>query len=465
MSGRAFDMQPEEFRRFGYQAVDWIAEYLDGTRRYPVVPSPPPGALVDALPASAPAHGEPMEAILADFDRLVIPSVNHWNHPRFFAYFSVSASAPGILGEMLAAALNTNHMLWKSCPAGVELEQVAMDWLREWLRLPPEFFGMIHDTASTSTVHAIAAARYREQPSLRETGALPGAVVYTSLHAHSSIEKGALALGMGQRNVRKIAVDEAFRMRPEALAEAVEQDRDAGLRPCCVVSTVGTTSVTSVDPVSAIQDVCDRYGLWHHIDAAYGGPATLLEENAWMLEGAARADSLVTNPHKWLFTPIDISAFYCRHPDVLRAAFSLAPPYLQSDENPRAVNLMDYGIPLGRRFRALKLWFVMRWFGRERIEFVLRQQIGWARELAEAIAAHPRFELAAPAPLSLVVFRMRGSDDDNRRLLEEINKSGFAFLSGNVLDGRFVLRLAIGNLATRREDVIETWERLQALAG
>jgi aromatic-L-amino-acid decarboxylase len=465
MSGRAFDMQPDEFRRVGYQVVDWIADYLDGTRHYPVEPRTMPGALVDALPPTAPAHGEPMDGILADFDRLVVPAVNHWNHPRFFAYFSVSASAPGILGEMLAAALNTNHMLWKSCPAGVELEQVVMNWLREWLRLPEEFFGMIHDTASQSTLHAIAAARYRLEPSLREKGATPGAVVYTSLHAHSSVEKGALALGMGQEHVRKIAVDAAYRMRPDALAEAVERDLAAGLRPCCVVSTVGTTSVTSVDPVPQIQDVCDRLRLWHHVDAAYAGPATLLPEHAWMLEGTPRADSLVTNPHKWLFTPIDISAFYCRHPEVLRGAFSLVPPYLHSDENPRAVNLMDYGIPLGRRFRALKLWFVLRWFGREKIEFILREQIGWAQELARAIEAHPRFELAAPAPLSLVVFRRRGPDDENRRLLEAINQSGFAFLSGNVLDGRFVLRLAVGNVGTRREDVVETWERLQALAG
>ena len=461
---RPRDLSPEEFRKYGYEVVDWIARYLDQTGEYPVAPRVRPGDLVDALPASAPAEGEPMERILEDFDKLVVPAVNHWNHPRFHGYFSVSASGAGILGEMLAAALNVNGMLWKSCPAAVELEQVVMSWLRQWLGLPEEFFGIVHDTASTSTLHAIGAARAMADEGLREEGAAPGLVLYTSEHAHSSVEKGALALGLGRRNVRKIGVDGEYRMRPELLAAAIAADRAEGRRPFCVVSTVGTTSVTSVDPVEAVQEIAEGEGLWHHIDGAYGGVAAILAENRWMLKGAARADSLVVNPHKWLFTPIDFSAFYCRRPDVLRKAYSLVPPYLASQENPRAVNLMDYRIPLGSRFRALKLWFVMRSFGYEKFCAVIRDHIAWAKELADVVAAHPLFEVAAPVPMSLVCFRLKAGDEASKALLEKVNESGEAFLSGNVLDGRYVLRIAIGNLGTQREDVFRSWAAVRTLA-
>ncbi len=461
---RPRDLSPEEFRKYGYEVVDWIARYLDQTGEYPVAPRVRPGDLVDALPASAPAEGEPMERILEDFDKLVVPAVNHWNHPRFHGYFSVSASGAGILGEMLAAALNVNGMLWKSCPAAVELEQVVMSWLRQWLGLPEEFFGIVHDTASTSTLHAIGAARAMADEGLREEGAAPGLVLYTSEHAHSSVEKGALALGLGRRNVRKIGVDGEYRMRPELLAAAIAADRAEGRRPFCVVSTVGTTSVTSVDPVAAVQEIAEGEGLWHHIDGAYGGVAAMLAENRWMLEGAERADSLVVNPHKWLFTPIDFSAFYCRRPDVLRKAYSLVPPYLASQENPRAVNLMDYRIPLGSRFRALKLWFVMRSFGYEKFCAVIRDHIAWAKELAGVVAAHPLFEVAAPVPMSLVCFRLKAGDEASKALLEKVNESGEAFLSGNVLDGRYVLRIAIGNLGTQREDVFRSWAAVRTLA-
>lgn len=461
---RPRDLSPEEFRKYGYEVVDWIARYLDQTGEYPVAPRVRPGDLVDALPASAPAEGEPMERILEDFDKLVVPAVNHWNHPRFHGYFSVSASGAGILGEMLAAALNVNGMLWKSCPAAVELEQVVMSWLRQWLGLPEEFFGIVHDTASTSTLHAIGAARAMADEGLREEGAAPGLVLYTSEHAHSSVEKGALALGLGRRNVRKIGVDGEYRMRPELLAAAIAADRAEGRRPFCVVSTVGTTSVTSVDPVAAVQEIAEGEGLWHHIDGAYGGVAAMLAENRWMLEGAERADSLVVNPHKWLFTPIDFSAFYCRRPDVLRKAYSLVPPYLASQENPRAVNLMDYRIPLGSRFRALKLWFVMRSFGYEKFCAVIRDHIAWAKELADVVAAHPLFEVAAPVPMSLVCFRLKAGDEASKALLEKVNESGEAFLSGNVLDGRYVLRIAIGNLGTQREDVFRSWAAVRTLA-
>lgn len=458
------EMSGDEFRLYGHEVVDWIADYLDRNRELPVMPRIEPGALEDALPAAAPEEGEPMEQILADFRNLVVPAVNHWNHPRFHAYFSVSASAPGILGEMLTAALNTNGMLWLSSPANTELELVVMKWLRQWLGLPEGFFGMIHDTASTSTMHAIAAARVAAAPGVREEGARPDLVVYASEHAHSSIEKGALALGMGRKQVRKIAADAVFRMDVKALQAAVAADRAAGLRPCCVVSTVGTTAVTSVDPVAAVQAVAEQEGLWHHIDAAYGGPAAILPELRWMLDGAERADSLVVNPHKWLFTPIDLSAFYCRRPEVLREAFSLVPSYLRTEQDGRAVNLMDYGAPLGRRFRALKLWFVMRWFGRAGVERILRSHIEWARELAVEIEADERFEVCAPVPLSLVCFRLKGSDEANRALVERVNESGEAFLAGNTLGGRFMLRLAIGHVRTAREDVWGLWGRIRELA-
>lgn len=460
---RPHDMSPEEFRKHGYEIVDWIAGYLSHTRDYPVVPAMRPGDLIDRLPAAAPELPESMDAILADFNHLILPALNHWNHPRFHAYFSVSASAAGILGEMLTAAVNVNGMLWKSCPAAVELEEVTLAWLRQWIGLPPEFFGMIHDTASSSTFHALGAARVVADPDLRRRGSTPGFTVYCSEHAHSSIEKGALALGFGQENVIKVPCDAGFRMRPELLSAAIAAGRAAGQRPCCVVSTVGTTSVTSVDPVAEIQAIAEREGLWHHIDAAYGGVAAMLPENRWMLAGAECADSLVVNPHKWLFTPIDLSAFYCRRPDALREAYSLVPPYLASADDPRAVNLMDYRVTLGSRFRALKLWFVMRSFGYEKVCAIIRDHIAWAHELALAIAADARFEVVAPAPMSLVCFRFRGSDADNQRLIEMVNESGQAFLAGNRLNGQWVIRFAIGNLGTTREDIFSTWARIQTL--
>ncbi len=455
----------EDFRRAGHAAVDWIAEYLTHVRRYPVLSRNRPGELVDALPASAPDEGQSFEAIFEDFEKLILPAVTHWNHPGFMAYFACTASTPTILAEMLAAALNANGILWKTSPAVTELEQVTLGWLRQWLGLPEEFFGIIYDTASVSSLHAIAAARAMADPEARTAGARPDMVLYTSEQSHSSIEKGAMALGVGQGNVRKIPVDAEFRMPPEALAQAIEADLAAGRRPFCVVATVGTTSTTSIDPVPALADVADRHGLWLHVDAAYAGAAAILPECRHIIDGVERAHSLVVNPHKWVLTPIDLSAFYTRRPDVMRHAFSLVPEYLRSGGDPRELNYMDYGIPLGRRFRALKLWFLMRYFGREGISRVLRAHIAWAQEFAQWVDADPRFERVAPAPLSVVCFRLRGSDDDNRRLLEAVNASGKFFLSHTALNGRMVLRVAIGNLGTARDDVREVWELIQQAAG
>jgi aromatic-L-amino-acid decarboxylase len=454
----------EDFRRAGHQAVDWVAEYLNSVSEMPVLAQTKPGELMDALPASAPEKGESFQAILGDFDRLVMPAVTQWNHPRFFAYFACTGSTPAVLGEMLAAALNTNGLHWKTSPAVAELEQRALDWLRQWIGLSEEWFGIVYDTASTSSMHAIVCARELVDPQARTAGSRNDLVLYTSEQSHMSIEKGAIAVGVGQQNVRKVPSDSEFRMRADALKKMVEEDKQVGKRPFCVVATVGTTSSTSIDPVPQIADIAEQHGMWLHVDCAYAGAAAILPEQRHILNGAERAHSLVLNAHKWLLTPIDLSAFYTRRPDVLRRAFSLTPDYLKTQEDPRAHNLMDYGVPLGHRFRALKLWFVMRYFGRERIEAMLRSHIQWAKDFAALVDAHPKFERVAPAPLSVVCFRYKGSDDENRAIMEKVNASGRVFIASTVLNGKLTLRLAIGNLETTWNDVQEAWELLQKAA-
>jgi aromatic-L-amino-acid/L-tryptophan decarboxylase len=454
----------EDFRRAGHQTVDWIAEYLANVAEMPVLAQTKPGDLLDALPKSAPEKGEPFDAILRDFDRLVMPAVTQWNHPRFFAYFACTGSTPAILGEMLAAALNTNGLHWKTSPAVAELEQRALDWLRQWIGVPEGWFGIVYDTASTSSMHAVVCARELADPEARTAGSRNDLVLYTSDQSHMSIEKGAIAVGVGQKNIRKVPSDSEFRMRADALAKMVEEDKRAGKRPFCVVATVGTTSTTSIDPVPQIADVAEKHGLWLHVDAAYAGAAAILPEQRHIMAGVERAHSLVFNAHKWLFTPIDLSAFYTRRPDILRRAFSLTPDYLKTQDDPRAHNLMDYGVPLGHRFRALKLWFVMRYFGRERIEAILRSHIRWAQDFAALVDAHPKFERVAPVPLSVVCFRYQGSDDENRAILERVNASDRMFIASTVLNGKLTLRLAIGQLETNWRDVQEAWELLQKAA-
>jgi aromatic-L-amino-acid decarboxylase len=454
----------EDFRRAGHQTVDWIAEYLSNVAEMPVLAQTKPGELLDALPKSAPEKGERFEAILSDFDRLVMPAVTQWNHPRFFAYFACTGSTPAILGEMLAAALNTNGLHWKTSPAVAELEQRALDWLRQWIGVPEGWFGIVYDTASTSSMHAVVCARELVDPEARTEGSRNDLVLYTSDQSHMSIEKGAIAVGVGQKNIRKVASDAEFRMRADALAKMVEEDKRAGKRPFCVVATVGTTSSTSIDPVPQIAEIAEKHGLWLHVDCAYAGAAAILPEQRHIMAGVERAHSLVFNAHKWLLTPIDLSAFYTRRPDILRRAFSLTPDYLKTQDDPRAHNLMDYGVPLGHRFRALKLWFVMRYFGRERVEAMLRSHIQWARDFGALVDAHPKFERVAPVPLSVVCFRYKGSDDENRAIIEKVNASGRVFIASTVLNGRLTLRLAIGNLETTWNDVREAWELLQKAA-
>jgi len=457
-------MSPEEFRKAGHQVVDWLADYLADPTQYPVLSRNQPGQLIDALPPSGPEAGEAWDQIFQDFERHVVPAVTHWNHPGFMAYFANTASPPGILGEMLAAGLNTNGILWKSSPAVTELEQVALSWLRQWMGLTDEWFGVIHDTASTGVMHALAAARQAVAPEIRSTGQSAPLTVYCSEQAHSSVEKGALAIGVGQPNVRKIAVDSAFRMRADLLEQAIEEDLGAGKKPFCIVPTVGTTATASIDPVRECAKLAQRYCLWLHVDAAYAGSAAVAPDYHWLLDGAEQADSLITNPHKWLVTPVDLSVLYTRRPEVLRAAFSLIPEYLRTAENPRALNYMEYGIPLGRRFRALKLWFILRTYGRQKLTEMIREQISWAAELSKQVEADPNFELAAPQMLSVVCLRYKGTDEENRAILDRVNATGEIFLSHASLHGRYVIRVAIGNLGTTRATVQRAWELIQQSA-
>jgi aromatic-L-amino-acid/L-tryptophan decarboxylase len=460
------DIDSEEFRAAAHRAVDWIGRYLDTIRERPVMPQVSPGEIRGRLPSSPPEQGEGLDVIFADFERLILPGITHWNHPRFFAYFGITGSTPGILAELLIAALNVNAMLWRTSPAATELEEVACEWLRQAIGLEPAFSGVINDTASSSTLYALTAAREAVPHLEARRRGMSGSRLrlYTSEEAHSSVEKAAIVLGVGQDNVVKIPTDSAFRMDVGELRKAIRQDRSDHYQPFAVVATVGTTSVTAVDPVPAIAGVCADEKLWLHVDAAYGGAAAVLESHRWVLSGCDAADSLVVNPHKWLFTPIDCSVLYCRHEDLLKRAFSLTPAYLQTSEAGSVRNLMDYGSSLGRRFRALKLWFVLRAFGIDGARRRIAAHIQMAQELRSWIEADADFELLAPTPFSTVVFRHRSTDAVNEHIHDEVNRSGLALISHSEVRGVYALRMAIGNLRTTHEDVRETWELIRATA-
>jgi len=455
------DMSPDEFRQAAYRHADWIADYLENVRNYPVAAALAPHDLTAQLPTAAPEQGESIEKIFADFQSTIFPALTLWNHPRFFAYFSVSSSPPSMLADFLAAAVNVNAMLWKSAPAATELEQVTLGWLRQWLSLDEKFFGIIYDTASVGVMQAIGAAREWLDPGIREHGMSPGLTIYISGHTHSSAEKAAVTLGFGRDNVRKIEVDDCFRMRADMLERAIQEDIASGKRPCCVVASVGSTSTSAIEPIPRIADVAERYNVWLHVDAAYGGSAAVVPEMRHILNGVERAHSMILNPHKWLYVSIDCSVLYTRFPEVFRQASALGAEYLRTTEDDRVVNYMDYGVQLGRRFRALKLWYVFRYYGREGVIALLREALRLAQVLKTLIESDSNFELAAPVPLSLVCFRHRGGDDFNRRLLAEINASGKAFLSHTVLNGKFVLRFAIGNFQTNEADILETWKLIR----
>ena len=457
-------MTPNEFRQQGRHVVDWIAEYLETIRQRPVLPPVAPGELTAQLPTHGPESPEPMARILADFEEQIVPATTHWNHPRFHAWFANSGTPPAILAEALCAALNVNGMVWKSGPACTELEQVTLRWLAQWMGLPDSWFAMIHDTASTAGVHVLACARHRADPESRTRGNRPGYMVYCSELAHSFVDKAAMTVGFGLDAVRRVPVDAAFRLQPHALAGMIAADRARGLLPVCIVATVGTTGVASVDPVPEIAAISAREKMWLHVDAAYGGAAAVSERYRHHLAGAELADSFVVNPHKWLLTPSDLCAFYTRDPATLRAAFSVAPEFLRTAEHPAAVNMMDYSFQLGRRFRALKLWFVMRSYGRQGMAAVIESHCEMAAGFARRLLADGRFEVVAPVEFSLVCFRYRGSDGDNRALLEAINATGHAFLSHGAVDGRYALRMAIGNWQTTPEDVASVFDLIRELA-
>jgi aromatic-L-amino-acid/L-tryptophan decarboxylase len=463
------DMDPEAYRHAAHRVADWSADYLRDVERFPVLSPTQPGTVRRALPAAPPENGEPIEAMLADVEELLIPATTHWQSPGFMAYFASSGSGPGILGETLAAAFNVNAMLWRTAPAATELEQVTLDWLRQMVGLPQPLFGVINDTASTSTLYALAAAREAQtELRIRELGMAGRAEVphlryYASTEAHSSVEKAGIVLGTGREALRRIPVDERFRMDPVALRQAIHEDIAAGIRPFAVVATAGTTSTTSVDPIPAIAALCEQHGLWLHVDAAYGGAAAIVPEMRWVLDGAERADSIVVNPHKWLFTPIDCSVLWTRRPDVLRDAFSLVPEYLTTadgtDED--APNLMDYGTSLGRRMRALKLWMVIRHFGTDGLAQRIREHCEYASMLARWVEGERDFELLAPAPLSVVCLRAHppGLDDPgtldtlNQRIVERINVGGRFFVSHTKLRGEYAIRVAFGSVRQEQRHV------------
>ena len=472
------DMGREEFRRFGHELIDWISDYFERIEDLPVLSQIEPGDLKAQLPASPPEKGEPMETIIADVDRLIVPTLTHWSHPSFFAYFATSTSAPGIFGELLSAAFDNKAMLWRTSPASTELEEVTLDWLRQMMGLDAGYSGIIYDTASVSSMHAIAAAREGVEQRIREEGMsgrpdLPLLRVYVSEQSHSSIEKGVITLGLGQRGLRKIPTDSEFRMDARALAEAIEEDKRNGVIPFCVVATVGTTSTSSIDPVADIVPICEKHVMWLHIDAAYAGSAAIVPELRHILNGSERADSVAVNPHKWLFTPFDLSVLYCRHMDLLRRAFSLVPEYLRTPEQEKVKSGSDYGIQLGRRFRALKLWMIIRYFGHEGLAARIREHCRLARLFASWVDESPDWELLAPLPLALVCFRARPEvaaengeerakrlDVLNEAIMHGVNATGRALLSHTRLHEKLSLRLSIGNIRTNERHVRQVWQLL-----
>ena len=471
------DMDPEAFRREAHRLADWIADYLADPSRYPVLAQVSPGDVRNQLPPDPPVNGESFDAIFSDFEKIIVPGVTHWNHPGFFAYFAITGSGPGVLAEFLSAALNQQAMLWRTSPSATELEEVVLRWLQRLMRLPDEFEGVIYDTASISTLHALAAARERAIPVVRDRGLagrddLGRFRVYCSDQTHSSIDKSVILLGLGHQSLRKIPTDREFRMRVDALRAAIIEDRAEGITPLAVVATIGSTSTTSVDPLREIATLCSTESIWLHVDAAYAGVAAMLPGFEHLLDGVATADSLVVNPHKWLFTPFDLSVLYCRHMDVIRNAFSLVPEYLRTTDPSGIRNLMDTGIQLGRRFRSLKLWMVMRHFGAEGLRARLAEHMRLARLFASWIDGSDDFELLAPVPFSVVCFRwtppgLHGDgliDSANEQLLDSINRSGEVFLSHTRLDSKFVIRLAVGNLHTSEVHIQRAWDLMRHLA-
>jgi aromatic-L-amino-acid decarboxylase len=450
-----------------------MADYLDSVERYPVRAQVRPGDIARQLPPSPPESAEAMEEIFADFKSIVLPGITHWQHPSFFAYFPANSSPPSVLAEMLTATLGAQCMLWQTSPAATEMETRMLDWLRQMIGLPEGFSGVIQDSASSATLCAILTARERAtQWRANEQGVGGRLTVYCSDQTHSATEKDAKIAGVGRRNVRKIAVDERFAMRAEALEAAVVEDRNAGATPICTVASLGATGVGAMDPLRAIGEVCRRHGVWLHVDAAWAGSALILPEHRHLLDGIEHVDSFVFNPHKWLFTNFDCSAHYVRDPDALVRTFEILPAFLKTRERGHVIDYRDWSVQLGRRFRALKLWFVIRAYGVRRLREMVAAHIDMARELEEAIAVAPDFELMAPRSLALINFRYRPQGLDapealdriNERLLEAINDGGATYLTQNRVHGRYSIRISIGQTTTERRHVQAAWRLIQDTA-
>ncbi len=462
------DMSKKDFRRFGYEMIDRISEYFEHMEDFPVLSQIEPGWLTEKLPNSAPENGEDFGEVLEDINKLILPAVTHWNHPNFHGLFSTSTSSVGVFGEMLSAAFDMKAMLWRTSPASTELEPVVLDWLRKMMNLPEDFNGLIYDTASISTLHAIAMSREKLNLNIREKGMsgrddLPLLRVYCSEQTHSSIDKAVILLGLGQRSLVKIPTNEIFQMDAEKLREQIKQDKADGFLPMCVVATVGTTSTTSVDPVEKIAEICEQNDIFLHVDAAYAGSAMILPELQFHFKGAERADSIVTNPHKWLFTPFDLSVLYVKDLDLLKQTFSLVPEYLKVTET--VTNQMDYGIQLGRRFRSLKLWFVMRYFGQNGLQNRIREHIRLANLFKSWVEESSVWEILAPTPFALVCFRacpktVEDLDVLNEKIMNEINAEGEAYLSHTKLNSKFTLRLSVGSIRVEERHLQKIWDLL-----
>jgi aromatic-L-amino-acid/L-tryptophan decarboxylase len=472
------DMPPNEFRKSLHQIADWVADYREGIEELRISPAVIPGEIKARLSQAPPDAAVPFNDIFQDFEKLILPGIVHWGHPAFFGYFGSTTTSAGIIGEMLMGALNVSTMTWRTSPAATELETLVLDWLRQLLGLSSDYTGVVYDTASVAVMHALAAARENLGLDARARGLcgraeVPALRVYASDQAHSSVEKAAITLGIGERNVRRVSCETNYRMDVSALRSAIETDLRAGLLPMAVIATVGTTSTTSIDPIPEIAAVCNEHRLWLHVDAAYGGAMALLPEGRHVMEGVEAADSIVVNPHKWLFVPLDFSALYVRRPELLRATFSLVPEYLRGDAEQAERNYMDYGIQLGRRFRALKGWMVMRTFGREGLAARIREHIRLARLFATWLDADPQFELLAPVTMAVVCFRvvpqvvenMRPAEEEidglNRRLVEAINRSGEAYLTHTHLNGQIAMRLAVGNILTTERHLAKVFDLIR----
>jgi aromatic-L-amino-acid/L-tryptophan decarboxylase len=473
-------VSPEEFRRYGHRLIDWLADYHEGQATRPVMAKTRPGEIRDALPKEPPNEPESFDAAIDDLNRIILPGLTLWQHPRFFGYFPANALPAGILADLVSTGLGVIGLSWQSGPAVTEIEEVVTDWLRQMLGLSPAWSGVIQDTASTSTLVALICARERATNYALARGGLQGETrkpcVYVSAHAHSSVDKGALLAGFGRDNLRLVPFDANYAMRADALAEMVAEDLANGCLPSAIVATVGTTATTAIDPIAGVTEVARRHGVWLHVDAAMAGSAMILPECRWMWDGVEGADSLVINAHKWLGAPFDCTIYYVRDPEHLMRVMSTNPSFLQSSVDGQVKNLRDWGIPLGRRFRALKLWFIIREQGIVGLQERLRRDMGNARALAEKVAAAPCWRVLAPVNLQTVCVRHEPVGPDGKTLagealdkhttgwVEAVNRSGAAYLTPAVVDGRWMARVSVGALATEAADVAAVWAAMQAAA-